>query len=94
MLIFGDAKRENEVIGEDCSLKRCESQKEEIIFCFFFPCNKKNIIKCTLLVVTLLGFHLADNILVLLFVLGSHMSFPLDIDLCKYSFPKVADQEF
>ena len=27
MLIFGDAKRENEVIGEDCSLKRCESQK-------------------------------------------------------------------
>ncbi|CAL9083893.1 unnamed protein product, partial [Musa acuminata var. zebrina] len=30
---------------------------------------------------------------VLLFVLGPHMPFPSDIDLCKCSFPKVADQE-
>ncbi|XP_064993237.1 uncharacterized protein LOC135629590 [Musa acuminata AAA Group] len=44
-----------------------------------------------------LAIELPEDLLVLfnvlLFVLGPHMPFPSDIDLCKCSFPKVADQE-
>ncbi|CAL9193083.1 unnamed protein product, partial [Musa hybrid cultivar] len=44
-----------------------------------------------------LAIELPEDLLVLfnvlLFVLGPQMPFPSDIDLCKCSFPKVADQE-
>ena len=101
MLIFGDAKRENEVIGEDYSLKRCESQKRRNYFLFFFFPATKRILSnapCRLLHYLVFSWQYTVFIVflycsVLLFVLGPHMPFPSDIDLCKCSFPKVADQE-